>query len=128
MPTRENWIAENIIETVWMQPLTGSQLKDCFDSIAAMLDERPEQIIHVLFDLRTAGTVPASAPLSAVNTGFMGKSNLGIISVTSDDRMAATLARIASGISRKSIVMFKTYDEALGCVHEATAIAASGQR
>jgi len=118
MPTSEKWIADNIIETMWSDPLTGNQLKDCFSRIAEMLDENPGQTVHVLFDLRPAGIVPTTAPLSAINTGFMTSDNLGVISVASNDRIAATLARIASGISRKTIVMFSTYDEALDYINE----------
>jgi hypothetical protein len=112
MPTEESWIVEHIAATRWTEPLTADELTACFNALTAMIRAKPH-LVHVLFDLREAGIVPARAPIIAIQSGMFSTENTGSIAVVSTDVLAELLASVASRKTRHPIRFFKTFDDAV---------------
>lgn len=112
MATEQKWLEDNIYHTIWEKPLFAQDLKQCFENIVDAVCEH-EELIHVLFDVQRAGSIPMNAPYLALHSGFMKLENLGHVAVVGMDRRAQVLADIVVKVVRKEIVFFGTYDEAL---------------
>ena len=112
MPTREYWINETIIATVWAAPLTAAELAACFTELATQISSQA-QVTRILFDVRGTRTIPVQAPALAIRSGFLSQPNTGKVTVVSGDVIAQILANIASGITRHEIVFFSEYQAAL---------------
>lgn len=112
MPTEESWIVEHIAATRWIQPLTADDLTACFDNLTSMIRSKPHQV-EVLFDLRDAGSVPARAPIIAIQSGMFSTENTGSVGVVSSDTMAEILASVVSRRMRHPIRFFKTFEDAV---------------
>ncbi len=113
MTTEQQWLEDNIYHTKWESPLFAQDLKQCFEGIVEALSDH-EDLVHVLFDVQRAGSIPMNAPYLALHSGFMKLDNLGHVAVVGMDRRAQVLADIVVKVVRKEIVFFSTYDEALG--------------
>jgi hypothetical protein len=115
MPTEESWIGEQIAVTRWMAPLTNDDLERCFNSLTALIGSKPH-LVHLVFDLRVAGNIPARAPVIAIRSGMFSAPNTGNIAVASLDGMAELLASVAANRMRHPIFFFKTYEDALAFI------------
>ena len=112
MPTNEAWLDDNVIITEWNNPLTPDELYDCFKALRQML-ELGAHPVHILFDLRDAGSVPAQAPILAIRSKFLETPSLDKVVVVSNDVIAQILAKTASSITRRDILFFPLYDLAV---------------
>lgn len=111
MPTEETWLGEQVVNTRWLNPLTADELTTCFNNLTAMVVSKSDPV-HVVFDLREAGSIPARAPIIAIQSGFFSAENTGKIAVASMDTLAEILASVAARRMRHPILFFKTYEEA----------------
>ena len=112
MATEQKWLRGSIYCTIWQSPLFARDLKISFGSIVEAVSNE-DNLVHVLFDVQDAGTIPMNAPYLALHSGFMKLENLGHVAVVGMDRRAQVLADIVVKVVRKEIVFFPTYDEAL---------------
>jgi hypothetical protein len=115
MPTEESWMGERIVITRWIEPLTADDLVRCFSSLTEMIRSKPH-LVHLVFDLRDAGSIPARAPIIAIKSGMFSAENTGNIAVASLDSMAELLASVAARRMRHPIFFFKTYEDALAFI------------
>lgn len=111
MATEEKWIEDSIFTTVWLSPLFASDLKTCFENIVQEVSSKGT-LVHVLFDVQKAGTIPMNAPYLALHSGFMKLENLGYVAVVGMDRRAQVLADIVVKVVHKEIVFFPSHKEA----------------
>jgi len=112
MPTREEWLTDNIIQTTWQAPLTREELEACFRQISHFIKYRND-VTHVLFDLSEAGHVPNSAPLSAIRSKFLTRPNTGRIAVIGMERGPQILAQVAVSVTQKPIRFYPSQEEAI---------------
>jgi hypothetical protein len=117
VPTREEWLTENIILTTWQAPVSREDLDGCFKQISYWIKFRTEET-HVLCDLREAGVVPNSAPLSAIRSKFLTRPNTGRVAVVGMDRGPQILAQVAVTVTKKAIRFFPDREEALAYLTE----------
>lgn len=112
MPTREDWISETLLATVWSAPLSANELSACFAELAKQISSKAHSV-DLLFDVRETRTIPVQAPALAIRSGFLSQPNTGKVAVVSGDVIAQILASVASGITRHEILFFSEYQAAL---------------
>jgi hypothetical protein len=112
MPTQESWLDDNIIQTTWTSPLTSEELRECFQRLADWIQSSDHRV-HVLFDITGTGSIPADAPVLAINSRFLTQSNIGKVAVVGMDIVPQLLARVAATVSRKDITFFPLIESAL---------------
>ena len=112
MPTVETQPHPDIFQTTWTRPLSSNELRSSFFAIAEHLDTASGPV-NILFDITGAGNVPLNAPSLALQSGFLRHENLGRVAVVGMDRMAQTLASLASNLAGKDILFFGNVADAM---------------
>jgi hypothetical protein len=112
MPTHEDWLEDEIVQTVWTHPLTSDDLLHCFLGLAEKID-KARQSIHVLFEITDSGSMPIDAPVLAIRSRFMVKSNTGRIAVVGTNILSKMLADVAARVTKKEIRFFSDRETAL---------------
>lgn len=112
MPTREEWITQDIFMTEWHAPLDGEELRGSFDAIRSALEEKTTTV-HILFDLTQAGAIPLNSPYIALRSKFMVHERIGKVAVVGMDIRAEILADMVVKVTHRDIVFFSTYNQAM---------------
>ena len=95
MPAHEAWLEDEIIQTTWTKPLTSDDLLQCFLGLAEKISNTAKPV-HILFDITHSGPIPVDAPLFAIRSRFMTKSNTGRIAVIGTNALPKMLADVAA--------------------------------
>jgi len=112
MPTTEQWLEDNIIFTVWTAPLTSSQLSVCFSELVRQIQSK-DAVVHVLFDITKAGSIPAQAPMHFIRSQLASQANLGSMAVIGTNAIGQILAQTAIKMTGQNILFFGDEREAL---------------
>lgn len=112
MPTTEKWIDEQVLSTVWTAPLKSSEVSQCFAELTQQM-ESSEQIVHLLFDIEQAGSIPAQAPMHFIKSQIATKANLGSIAVKGTNPVAQIFAQMAVKMTGQNILFFSDDAQAL---------------
>lgn len=106
MSTKEVWLKNNIILVTWTTPLTLTEVSISFNNLADMLNTTDERT-NILFDIISAGAIPAQTPILAIKSKFLINKSVGKIAVVSEDPVAEILAGIATKVTKKEIKFFE---------------------
>ena len=117
MPTQEVWLDDTILTTKWVHRLTADEVDASFAALRTMLDSAGHRV-HLLFDLRESGMVPAQAPVLAIRSKFLESATLDKVVVVSTDVIAQILAKTASTVTMREILFFPLYDVAVCYLRE----------
>lgn len=112
MPTIEQWIGDKILSTAWQAPLTSSELSLCFAALTKQI-QSSENVVHILFDITDAGSIPAQAPMHFIRSQIASQGNLGSMAVIGTNPIGQILAQTAIKMTGQNILFFSTEKEAL---------------
>lgn len=112
MPATQQWIGDSIISTIWESPLKSSDLSACFAEMKQSIADS-DQIVHVLFDVTNAGTIPAQAPMLFIRSQLTNEPNLGSMAVIGTNPLAQILAQTAIKLTGQNIIFFATEKDAV---------------
>lgn len=112
MPTMVQWLDEQIVTTVWTSPLTSSELSLCFAELTKQVQSK-EEVVHVLFDITNAKSIPAQAPMHFIRSQIATQPNLGSMAVIGTSAIGQILAQTAVKMTGQNILFFADEHEAL---------------
>ena len=111
MPTNMCWLNEKTILVEWQARLTVEDLKCSFESLAHEVGRRADSV-DIVFDIADAGHIPVDAPMLALRSGFLNKSQTRHVIVVGMNYWAQVLARAASRAASKPIIFYRSYAHA----------------
>ena len=117
MPASVSKRENNIISSVWDEPLKSDELSECFENLNHHMDEG-EGVTHLLFDIRNAGNIPAQAPFLFIRSQIIKHGKLGRIATIGTNPVAKVLAQMAVKMASNKIHFFDTEEQALEYLKE----------
>lgn len=112
MPTREEWLEDNVFLSRWTGTLTNEDLRVGFSNIARVLNEQ-HHTIHVLFDLVECQEMPFNAPYLALKSGFMTHHHIGKVAIVGSNVRARILADIVEKVTQRAFTFCEDYKVAM---------------
>ncbi len=116
MPVSERWIKNQVVSITWTAPLTSGEVSYCFVQLARKV-QVAEQMVHILFDITDAGSIPTQAPMHFIKSQIALQPQLGSIAVVGINPIAQILAQMAAKMTGQTIVFFDDTSAALDYIH-----------
>jgi hypothetical protein len=110
------WIDDGILRVEWSSPLSSDELQGCFMRVAQMVSYN-DQPVDIVFDVSGAGHIPVDAPMLAARSGVLNHPKTRNVAVVGLDHWAQILANVASRTSGKSIIFYRSYEEAVHALY-----------
>ena len=117
MPVNLQQLGNSILQATWTAPLSSDDLLQCFLDLAAQIDDA-DQVVHVLFDITDAASIPVDAPVLAIRSKFLMKARAGRIAVIGTNSLPKILADVASRVTNKEIEFFPDRTMAVNYLQE----------
>ena len=111
MTVCEIWADNGILRVEWSTPVSSEEMLGCFMRVAQMVNNSA-QPVDIVFDISGAGHIPVDAPMLAVRSGFLNHPNTRNVAVVGLDYWAQILTNVASRTAGKSIICYRSYQEA----------------
>lgn len=116
MSACEMWINDGILHVEWSTPLSSDELQDCFMRVAQMVN-LSAQPVDIVFDISGAGHIPVDTAILALRSGVLSNPKTRNVAVVGLDAWAQILTTVASRSARKSIIYYRSYEEAVNALY-----------
>lgn len=116
MAACEVWVDNGIIGVQWVMPLTADDLQGSFARVAQMVDGSV-QPVDIVFDISSADHFPVDAGMLAGGAKFLNNPKTRNVAVVGVNHWAQIVASAASRATGKSIIFYRSYDEAVQAMY-----------
>ena len=116
MSACEIWIDNGIMRVEWSMPLSLDDLQGSFVRVTRMVDSSAHPV-DIVFDISAVDHIPVDAAMLAGGAKFLSNPKTRNVAVVGLNHWAQIVASVASRSTGKSIIFYRSYEEAVHAMY-----------